>query len=203
MTTRESEPRTRSPYVDDFEAEEEVDFGRYWRAVVQRWWLLLLGLVLGAVIGFAVSVGGSRPYVGRTAVYLGQPFAPGGTNQIQSLPTRFGFVDQLVHSVAVTRRVAAEVGIRRADLARNIATDNISGVSKGQNELLAPLVAVEVQNPSAKKANAASDALGKALVDFFSRYSRTKLNVYLTRQKNLVTKENIASSKLAFLQKQY
>ncbi len=29
----------------DLDAEQEVDFGRYWRAIAARWWLLLAGIV--------------------------------------------------------------------------------------------------------------------------------------------------------------
>src|SRR5438309_670339 len=42
----------------DPEAEQEVDFGRYWRLLGSRWWLLAAGLVVGAVIGYAISLGG-------------------------------------------------------------------------------------------------------------------------------------------------
>jgi uncharacterized protein involved in exopolysaccharide biosynthesis len=37
--------------VPDFDAEAEVDLGRYSRALLERWWLLLAGLVIGAVFG--------------------------------------------------------------------------------------------------------------------------------------------------------
>ena len=33
----------------DPEAEQEIDFSRYWRLLVARWWLVAIGLVLGAV----------------------------------------------------------------------------------------------------------------------------------------------------------
>ena len=35
----------------DLDGEAEVDLGRYSRALLARWWLLLVGLVVGAVIG--------------------------------------------------------------------------------------------------------------------------------------------------------
>ena len=48
--------RTREP---DLEAEQEVDLGRYARAVVVRWWLPVAGLVAGAIVGYLISLGGS------------------------------------------------------------------------------------------------------------------------------------------------
>ena len=48
MTTREQTTnRPREAY--DWDAEQEVDFRRYWDALVARWWLLLVGIVLGAI----------------------------------------------------------------------------------------------------------------------------------------------------------
>src|SRR5262245_66047814 len=114
MNSRESEPRVRASYVDDFEEEDEegeLEFGRYWRAVVQRWWLVLLGLIVGALVGFAVSTTGSRPYEAQAILYLGQPLFPGGSTPIQPLTTSFRLVDQLLHSRANIRRAPAKLAL--------------------------------------------------------------------------------------------
>src|SRR4051812_2553056 len=129
MTTRETEPRPRAPYPDEFDVERDVDFGRYWRAVVQRWWLVLIGLVLGAIVGFGATVGGGHGYEATTIVYLGQPYAPGGVAPIQSLPTRLTFMDQLLHSRAWTQKIGAQVGIKPAVLSRNTTTVNTGGTA--------------------------------------------------------------------------
>ena len=54
----------------DPEAEQEVDFGRYWRLLAARWWLVAAGLVVGAVIGYGLSVGGNQQFKATTTVYL-------------------------------------------------------------------------------------------------------------------------------------
>ena len=41
----------------DLDAEQEVDLGRYWSAIVARWWLPVLGFVAGAFIGYLTSLG--------------------------------------------------------------------------------------------------------------------------------------------------
>ena len=46
----------------DPEAEQEVDFARYVRMLARRWWLVLIGVVVGAVIGYLVSLGGAKLY---------------------------------------------------------------------------------------------------------------------------------------------
>src|SRR5205085_132003 len=51
---RESPPRRPAPPPPDL-ADDEIDLGRYWASVAARWWLPLLGLVLGAIVGKAPS----------------------------------------------------------------------------------------------------------------------------------------------------
>jgi uncharacterized protein involved in exopolysaccharide biosynthesis len=55
----------------DHDAEQEVDLGRYWNAIVARWWLPVLGLLVGAVIGYLVSLGGGQVWRADSTVYLG------------------------------------------------------------------------------------------------------------------------------------
>ncbi|MBV8480705.1 MAG: hypothetical protein JOY72_10435, partial [Actinobacteria bacterium] len=43
----------------DPEAEQEVDFGKYWRLLAARWWAPVGALVLGAIVGYAVALGGA------------------------------------------------------------------------------------------------------------------------------------------------
>ena len=41
----------------DPEAEQEIDFSRYWRLLAARWWVPIGGLVLGAIVGYAKVYG--------------------------------------------------------------------------------------------------------------------------------------------------
>ena len=48
---------TQRPPAVDPDAEQEVDFGRYWRSIAARWWLPVAGLVVGLVVGYLVALG--------------------------------------------------------------------------------------------------------------------------------------------------
>src|SRR5919201_2067963 len=85
------EPRTRP--LPDLDIEQEVDFGRYVRIVAARWWLLVLGAIVGALIGLAVATAKGRPYEATALVYLGQPYVNGVP--LQNLNTKMAFVSQL------------------------------------------------------------------------------------------------------------
>jgi hypothetical protein len=68
----------------DPEGEQEVDFGRYVRLVAARWWLVVAGLIVGAVVGYAVSLGGTQRYQATATLYLGQPYSASGNVQLQA-----------------------------------------------------------------------------------------------------------------------
>ena len=43
--------------MPDLDAEQEVDFGRYWRTIAVHWWLPVGLLIAGLVIGYLVALG--------------------------------------------------------------------------------------------------------------------------------------------------
>src|SRR5258708_4266634 len=88
--------------------EADVDFGRFGRALAQRWWLLVAGLLAGAVIGYVSSLGGSRVYRSDSVVYLGQPLGILGGNQVQSLNTNPSSARAIVKSEAAIHRASAK-----------------------------------------------------------------------------------------------
>src|SRR4029453_17819233 len=104
-----SDPQ-RGPAAD-VETEQEVDFGRYWRAIAARWWLPVGGLVAGLVIGYLVSLGThSSTYKATAQVYLGQPLAPGGAAPVGSAPTSLGLVSNYVPGGAPSKKLTYSGG---------------------------------------------------------------------------------------------
>src|SRR3954447_143679 len=129
--------------LSDPEAEQEVDFGRYVRLVAARWWLVVAGLILGAVIGYAVSLGGSQRYQATATLYLGQPYSASGNVQLQAAQTNPSTVRVLAHARIIINSVAAECKAKPGTFKGGISTQTVSGnISKnGQT----PLVSLSVQ----------------------------------------------------------
>ncbi|HET9666165.1 MAG TPA: hypothetical protein VFP09_05400, partial [Desertimonas sp.] len=69
----ETDQRDKDAGRAEPDAEQEVDLGRYWWRIVGHWWVVVGAVVLGAVIGYLVSLGGGTVYQARATVYLGQP----------------------------------------------------------------------------------------------------------------------------------
>src|SRR6476469_7183988 len=121
----------------DLEAEAEVDVGRYARAIALRWWLLLVGLVAGAFIGYASTLGGAQLYRASAVVYLGQPL--GALSQtIQSLNTNPSAVKTIVTSQSAAERAARESGLRPGQIRSGVLVNQVAGsLSKvGQRPLV-------------------------------------------------------------------
>jgi uncharacterized protein involved in exopolysaccharide biosynthesis len=197
MTTRETEPRARAPYVDDFEAEEEVDFGRYWRAVVHRWWLVLVGLVLGALIGFAVSSSGSRPYEAQAIVYLGQPLYPGGSTPILPLTTSFRLVDQILHSTTTMREAASKLELPRQRLDRSVSLGAFSVEGPTKAGTPGRLVTITVKGFAPRKAIEAADTLSNIVIRNISTYTDTKLATYQKRLDRITREMKFVNARIA------
>jgi hypothetical protein len=154
-------------------SEQEVDLRSYWAAVAARWWLPVAGLLAGAAIGYALSLGGSDVWRGTALVYLGQPVTPQGA-QSQSLSTNPAAAGEIAGSAAAQRRAEREAGLPRGELAGNVSVAAVSGnLSRlGQN----PLVRVRVEGDSRRVAQAAN-ALARTVVARVSDYPVGKIAV--------------------------
>jgi capsular polysaccharide biosynthesis protein len=157
----------------DPEAEQEVDFGRYLRLVAARWWLVAAGLILGAVIGYAVSLGGGQRYEATATLYLGQPYSASGNVQLQAAQTNPSTVRVLAHARIVIDAVAAQCKTKPGTIAGGISTQTVSGnISKnGQT----PLVSLSVQAAKPRVASCAANALAKAVIIKMSAFANQKI----------------------------
>jgi choline dehydrogenase-like flavoprotein len=153
--------------------DTEIDVRRYWQAVAARWWLPVIGVIVGAAIGYALSLGGSDVWRGTALVYLGQPVTPSGA-QVQSLSTNPATAGEIAGSGAAQRRVERAVGLERGALNGKVSVAAVKGnVSRlGQN----PLVRVRVEGDSRKVAPAAT-ALAREVVTGVSGYADAKIEV--------------------------
>ena len=98
-----------APAAPELDDEQEVDLSSAWQRLKVRWWLPVGGLVIGAVVGIALALSGGSVWRAQTIVYLGQPFAPLGGGQIQSLATNPRTVGDIIRSEsALKARVGRE-----------------------------------------------------------------------------------------------
>ncbi len=176
----------------ELETEGEVDFGRYWRAIAQRWWLLAIGVLLGALIGFLFSLHGGQQYKATAQIYLGQPLAPDSASPVTTPPTTLGLVTAFVTSEDTIRKAAALAGIRPSKLRGNTTARPIPGVSNTKQAQPAPLLSISVSGSSKAKTQVAANALARSAVAVVDTYTNTKVQTleqqldYIDRQLAIV-----------------
>jgi capsular polysaccharide biosynthesis protein len=176
MSTRRREP--------DLDAEQEVDLGRYARAVAARWWLPVAGLVAGAIVGYLISLGGTQVWKASATVYLGQPYSYPGNTPLQSQQTNPTSVGTIARSEEAIDAAAAAASMKPAQLRGKVSTQSISGgtASVGTTRIQQnPLVRITVQAPTARKARIAANSLARQVVERLSTYGASKVQLLEAR----------------------
>ena len=153
--------------------EQEVDLSSAWQRLKLRWWLPIGGLVVGAIVGIALAVSGGSVWRAQTIVYLGQPFAPLGGGQIQSLATNPRTVGEIIRSESALKRASAVSGIPVSTLRSAISTKEL--VAVGQVRGINPLMEISVKGSGKRKVELAADALSRRVTERVSAYVTEKV----------------------------
>src|SRR5512144_1979623 len=133
----------------ELDGEQEVDLASAWQRLKDRWWLPVGGLLVGAIVGLMLSLSGGTVWRAQTIVYLGQPFAPLGGGQIQSLATNPRTVNEIIHSEAALKRASEVSGIPVSRLRSAISTKEL--VAAGQVRGINPLMELTVKGSGKRK----------------------------------------------------
>jgi len=155
--------------------EQEVDLSSAWQRLKLRWWLPIGGLVLGAALGLALALAGGSVWRAETILYLGQPFAPLGGGQIQSLATNPRTVGEVVRSESVLQDVSRATDIPVSKLRSSISTRELlaTGVPRAGTN---PLMEIAVKGDAGpRKIEQAADALAARVVENVSTYVTQKV----------------------------
>jgi hypothetical protein len=171
---------SRDPTASDVEAEQEIDFSRYWNAILARLWLPLAGIAVGLALGYLATLGNHTVYQAEAVVYLGQPLAPNGALPLQSLATNPSTTREIVGSASALREAARISGLPFSSLRGHVSTIAVANASAKKSATGAtPLVRIRVTGSSApQKIAAASNALAKRVVHSVSGYADLKIKTF-------------------------
>lgn len=168
MSTSRKEP--------ELDAEREVDLGHYLDALVARWWLPLLGLVVGVLLGYLLALGGKDVYRAEATVYVGTPFSPGGIAATQSLATNPNTVTRIARGQQTIQEVSRESGMSPGELRAGIATRAIrTGLARA---VPSQLYVVSVKGSRRKEVSEATVAIAERIVDEVGGYARQKRQTF-------------------------
>jgi uncharacterized protein involved in exopolysaccharide biosynthesis len=156
-----------------------MDLGRVWRSVVARWWLPLIGLVVGAIIGLLVSLPETKQWTARAEVYLGNPLSNG--TALTSPPTSLGLASTYVQTPDVVSLASRASGIPASQLSTNITTKPILGPAGTTVGQPAPLLLLSVTGSKPDQTERAVDDLARQVVSQFQPYTQGKLEIARAR----------------------
>jgi uncharacterized protein involved in exopolysaccharide biosynthesis len=193
-------PPTRRQAPPDFDAEQEVDVGRYARLVLERWWLPLLGLIVGAAIGYVLSLGGSQVYQAKAVIYLGQPQSPTSSAPVNSLQNNPATVNTIIHAESSLQEAAARAHMKVSALRGNVASSAVSGSSAAKTAVN-PLVTITVKGSQPRRVSLAANALANVVVGEISTYADQKIASLRTLLSSETSGIDTANARMAVLQK--
>jgi len=182
------------------EDEQEVDLSSAWQRLKVRWWLPIGGLLVGAIIGLALAVSGGSVWRAQTIVYLGQPFAPLGGGQIQSLATNPRTVGEIIRSAAAIKRASAVSDIPEAQLRSSISTREL--LAAGQLRGINPLVEIAVKGSGKRKVELAADALARRVTERVSLYVTEKVALLEDQVASIQVQLDEVNARIASAQEQ-
>jgi hypothetical protein len=162
----------------DLDAEREIDLARWRRALTALWWLPVVGLVLGAIVGVALSFGGTTSFKATADISLGQPVSPGGV-VIASFATNPRAISEITSSASAQEIAAKAAGLEPGALRGHVSVGTV-GVATGTGAArTAPLIALTVTGKNGKKIAAAANKLAQIVVERTTApYVGTKIATY-------------------------
>jgi uncharacterized protein involved in exopolysaccharide biosynthesis len=167
-----------SARTPDPDAEQEVDLGRYWSTIAAHWWLPLLGLIVGAFIGYLISLGGKQVWKASASVYLGASYSPVGGVFLQGPQANPATAGTIARSESSIEAAAAKAGMRAGDLRGHISTQTISSGAGSTSVVRTtgnPLVRITVQASTRRRAQVAANALAGIVVARLAPYADRKI----------------------------
>jgi uncharacterized protein involved in exopolysaccharide biosynthesis len=162
----------------DLDAEREIDLARWRRALTALWWLPVAGLIVGAVLGFAYSLGGTTTFKAATNISLGQPVSPGGV-VISSYSTNPRAIAVIVSSASAQDEAAKAAGLQPGVLRGHVAVGTVGTATGTGAARTTPLIALTVDGKNGEKIAVAANELAKIVVERTTApYVGTKIKTY-------------------------
>src|SRR5688572_17164624 len=112
------------PPVVDLDAEREIDLSRWRQVGAERWWIVLGGILAGALVGAILAVGSGSVYRASVLLAPGQAFTPSGSPTL-SYYTSPRAIEEIVNSESVLKEAAAKARVSVSNLRGKVNTEAI------------------------------------------------------------------------------
>ena len=138
--------------------EREIDLGALKDAVLARWWIAVIGLVVGVAIGAAYTLSFGTTWAASAIIAPGQAFSPNGNTVVLSYLSSKRAIDTLANSETTLAAVSAKTGVPVDKLDGNILTKTIDPGSR----TFSITVTLKKRQQAEDAANAIADSIKDA-----------------------------------------
>ena len=138
--------------------EREIDLGALKDAVLARWWIAVVGLVVGVAIGAAYTLSFGTTWAASAIIAPGQAFSPNGNTVVLSYLSSKRAIDTLANSETTLAEVSAKTGVPVDKLEGNILTKTIDPGSR----TFSITVTLKKRQQAEDAANAIADSIKDA-----------------------------------------
>jgi hypothetical protein len=151
---------------------QTFDVVECWRVVAARWWLVGVGVLLGAALGFVLLHGRVNTYRASAQLYVGQ------SGSADDLPTTLAEASAYVTSVAATRAAARATGLAPGALRNSVSTVlDVGPTASRLGSAGSALIEISVSGSNAHKVAEAADLLARNTAVVLSTYARRELRL--------------------------
>jgi uncharacterized protein involved in exopolysaccharide biosynthesis len=199
MRPQREASKSRADGVPEVDDEREVDLGRYLDALIARWWLPVLGLIIGVALGYLVSASSKEVWRAQATVYAGSPYAPNGSTPItNALSTNQSTITRIVKSEETIQEVARASGMQPRKLREGIATQRLAS---GLGRLVpSQLYLITVKGDDRGPTQEAARALADRVVQRVGGYARGKIETFRRQLSSLNTQSKAIDRQVSLTQ---
>jgi uncharacterized protein involved in exopolysaccharide biosynthesis len=186
----------------DTEAEREIDLVELGRGLLRFWWVVVAGVVLGAIVGALYSASGGSTYEATARVAPGQAFNPSGSSAVLTYLTSQAAINEIATSEGALEQAASAAGVPVSKLRGQVTTSAVNQTTGTANTTGrgAVLVDITVQLNQKKKAEAVADAIAAYVQRATtSHYVRESLSIYDKRIANFNTRVKSLQQRITIL----
>jgi len=141
-----------------------IDVGSWFATLLRNWWVVLGLVVLGAVVGGAITLASPKDYSATSSVYIGQTTDANG-NAMAGLNSNSKAATELLASQALLNEAVAKTGMKisAGTLRKETTVDTPSSTVKTSTSVV-NIIVITVTDSNKKRAAAAANALAAVLL---------------------------------------
>ena len=145
-----------------------IDVGAWFMTLLRNWWVILGLVILGVVVGAAITLAAPKEYSATSTVYIGQTTDANG-NAMAGLNSNSKAATQLLASQVVLNEAAKRTGmdVSASRLRKETTVVTPSSTVKTSTSVV-NIVVITVTDTNKLRATAAANALAEVLVERIS-----------------------------------